>query len=119
MVRLEQLMGPPVTTVTVFMMRSPPPPEVVIDTSATASPAEVVMRAQVAVPVASAALSWVMAEKVSTPEATEPQGSEQVSVPSRVCEVMAVSGPAGLVPVPAHRRPIAAETAGLDLEVQQ
>jgi hypothetical protein len=68
--------GPPATIETVFILRSAPEVETVPWN--TAVPPEVVTRKKVAVPVASAELSWVIAFKVKTPpEAPAAKVAEQ------------------------------------------
>lgn len=96
------MMGPSATMLVVLSCRNPPPPVAEISISTTGVFTEAFTldsRAHVAVPVASADESCVIAPNVKAPAATEPAGSEHVSVPSRVCVVINVSGPAGLVPV--------------------
>jgi len=99
MTTLGAVIGPPVTIDVVFICPKPPPPVVVISMSITAVPALVASLAHVAVPVASAEESAVIAEKVSVRPDTVPQGSEQVRVPRRTCEPIAVSGSVAFVPV--------------------
>ena len=91
--------GPPMTIFVVFIWIIPPPPVVVMLPSVTTVPLESLMRTHEAVPVASADESEVTASRVSTPAAIVPHGSENVSVPSKTCDVTAVAGSAGIVPV--------------------
>ena len=95
----EMPIGPPMTMFVVFIWIIPPPPVVVMFPSATTVPLESLTRAHEAVPVASADESEVTAFRVSTPADTVPHGSENVSVPSKTCDVTAVAGSAGIVPV--------------------
>jgi hypothetical protein len=75
-------------------------PEVPTSQSNMVFPAESAIRAQVAVPVASAASSWVMELKVSTPPlAAGAEGLLKVKVPSKVAPPMPSSALAGWVPV--------------------
>lgn len=83
----------------VLSVITPPPPVAVTEQSNTVAPVESLMRAHVAVPVAFADESPVMAENVSTPAlAAGAAGSEQVSTANSTCAPIAVSAFVGIVP---------------------
>ena len=86
----------PVEIDTLPSVTSPPPPVTVAVISITKTLALVWIRAHVAVPVASAELSDVMAEKVSTPAADTPHGYDRGNTASAV---VAASPVAGCVPL--------------------
>lgn len=91
--------GPPATIVVVFIFMNAEPVVVDMSTSIIATLSRLNIRAHAAVPSASAAESCVIAAKVSALVATVPTVDVHVTVPSSVCVVIAVSGPAGLVAV--------------------
>jgi len=95
----EIRIGPVMTKFVVLNCIVAPPPVTPTSQSNTTFAAESVIRAHVAVPVASAEESWVMAENVSVPELELPHGSENVSVPRSVCVVTASDGKDGCVPL--------------------
>lgn len=88
----------PVTKATVLKLISSP--DVPTVTSILVVPPDVAIRAHVAVPVASALVSDVIAAAVSTPfDAAGKAAALNVSVASSVCAPMAVSASVGIVPV--------------------
>ena len=88
----------PATKATVLKLISSP--DVPTVTSILVVPPDVAIRAHVAVPVASALVSDVIAAAVSTPfDAAGKAAALNVSVASSVCAPMAVSASVGIVPV--------------------
>ena len=91
--------GPPLTMEVVLKVSTTEPDEPTLTSMMTLLSLSR-MRAQVAVPVAFALLSLVIAENVSTPDAAaEAHGSLNVNSASSVCEPTAVLASVGIVPL--------------------
>lgn len=83
-VKLFIWIGPPAKIVTVLILTAPVPASWVTSSSITVTSSESVTTTRRALPLASAAASWVIAAKVMMPLVFVADGSLAVSVPSNV-----------------------------------